>query len=159
CQAPCTRKQGARMRESRALTLLAAAGAIPLSALTLAACGGGSATTSATPPTTAADPAAASAPAAAGAVSALPQSFTTVISRATPEVVQIENARGLGSGVSFDRNGDIVTNAHVVAGGGPLEVTDSRGHTYPATLVGSFAPDDLAVVHADGASLPPATFA
>jgi trypsin-like peptidase len=76
------------------------------------------------------------------------------ISRVTQEVVQISNPRGLGSGVVFDGNGDIVTNAHVVAGGGPLAVTGSRGRTYHATLVGSFAAADLAVVHAAGASLP-----
>ena len=59
----------------------------------------------------------------------------------------------------FDNRGDVVTNAHVVAGGGPFKVTDSRGHTYTATLVGAFAPDDLAVVRTQGASLRPATFA
>jgi S1-C subfamily serine protease len=53
----------------------------------------------------------------------------------------------------------VVTNAHVVAGGGPFKVTDSRGHSYPATLVGSFAPDDLAVIRTQGASLHAATLA
>jgi S1-C subfamily serine protease len=74
-------------------------------------------------------------------------------------VVQISNPQGLGSGVVFDDRGDVVTNAHVVAGGGPLVVSDSRGHAYPATLVGSFVPDDVAVVRAQGASLRGATFA
>ena len=97
--------------------------------------------------------------AAPGAMSDLPQSFTTVISRVTPQVVQVSNPRGLGSGVVFDGNGDIVTNARVVAGGGPLEVTDARGRSYHATLVGAIAPDDLAVVRAGGASLSAATFA
>jgi S1-C subfamily serine protease len=53
----------------------------------------------------------------------------------------------------------MVTNAHVVTGGGPFQVTDSRGRTYRATLVGAFAADDLAVVHAKGASLRSASFA
>jgi putative serine protease PepD len=147
------------MRQSRPLTFLATAAAIPLSALALVACGSGGANGSAAPPKTVVSPTTASAPVSRGALSDLQQSFTTIISRVTPEVVQIANPQGLGSGVAFDRNGDIVTNAHVVAGGGPLEVTDSRGRTHHATLVGSFAPDDLAVVHAGGASLPPATFA
>ena len=76
----------------------------------------------------------------------------------SPEVVQISTPRGLGSGVVFDSHGDVVTNAHVVAGGGPLEVTDSHGQRDRANLVGDFAPDDLAVVHAQHASLPAASF-
>jgi S1-C subfamily serine protease len=74
-------------------------------------------------------------------------------------VVQISTPQGLGSGVVFDSSGDVVTNAHVVAGGGPLQVTDPRGHTYHATLVGTFALDDLAVVRAQGAHVRSATFA
>jgi S1-C subfamily serine protease len=77
----------------------------------------------------------------------------------SPEVVQISNPQGLGSGVVLDDSGDVVTNAHVVAAGGPLVVSDSRGHSYPATLLGAFVPDDLAVVHAQGASLKGARFA
>jgi hypothetical protein len=87
------------------------------------------------------------------------QSYVGLIDRVSPEVVQISNPQGLGSGVVLDSNGDVATNAHVVSTGGPLTVSDSRGHAYPATLVGSFTPDDLAVVRAHGASLPAATFA
>jgi putative serine protease PepD len=147
------------MRESRSLTCLATTGAIALSALALGGCGGGGTTTSPAPPKTVADRTTASTPADPGELSNLQQSFATVISRVTPQVVQISNPRGLGSGIVFDGSGDIVTNAHVVAGGGPLDVTDSRGRSHHATLVGSFAPDDLAVVRASGASLPAATFA
>src|SRR4051812_22995351 len=35
---------------------------------------------------------------------------------ALPSVVQIQRSNGLGSGVVMDGSGDIVTNAHVVAG-------------------------------------------
>jgi putative serine protease PepD len=93
------------------------------------------------------------------AVLDLQASFTSVVDRVSPEVVQISNPQGLGSGVVFDGRGDVVTNAHVVAAGGPLQVTDSRGHSYSASLVGSFPADDLAVVRAQGAPLPSATFA
>ena len=147
------------MRENRSLTFLATAGAIALSALALGGCGGGGTTASPAPPKTVVDHTTASAPADPGDLSGLQQSFTTVIRRVTPEVVQISNARGLGSGIVFDAGGDIVTNAHVVAGGGPLDVTDSHGRTYHAKLVGSFAPDDLAVVRASGAALAAARFA
>jgi S1-C subfamily serine protease len=95
----------------------------------------------------------------AGAVAALQQDFVNVIQRVSPEVVQISTPSGLGSGVVFDNRGDVVTNAHVVAGGGPYTVTSFHGRRYSATLVGAFAPDDLAVVHANGASLRAAAFA
>jgi S1-C subfamily serine protease len=94
-----------------------------------------------------------------GAVASLQQNFVNVIHQVSPEVVQISTPNGLGSGVVFDTSGDVVTNAHVVAGGGPFTVTNSHGHRYRATLVGTFTPDDLAVVHASGASLPAAAFA
>lgn len=102
-----------------------------------------------------AQPTVASAPASTG----LQQRFVAVIRRVAPTVVQISTPQGLGSGVVFDDRGDVVTNAHVVAGGGPVVVSDFRGHADRATLVGSFAPDDIAVVHAQGASLQSATFA
>jgi hypothetical protein len=37
---------------------------------------------------------------------------------ALPSVVQIESTGKLGSGIAFDGDGDIVTNAHVVSGPG-----------------------------------------
>jgi putative serine protease PepD len=40
-----------------------------------------------------------------------------------------------------------------------LTVTTSEGKRYPAKLVGSFPPDDLAVIKVSGAHLKPATFA
>jgi putative serine protease PepD len=118
--------------------------------LALGACGG---TTTKTVVTAA--PSASTTSAAGG----LQQSFASVIKRVSPAVVQISNPQGLGSGVVYDNKGDVVTNAHVVAGGGPLKVTDARGHTHSASIVGSFPPDDLAVVNAHSASLPSATFA
>ncbi len=90
--------------------------------------------------------------------SGLQEAFVQVIARVSPEVVQISTPRGLGSAVVFDDHGDVVTNAHVVAGGGPLQVTDAHGHSDRANLVGAFAPDDVAVVHAQHASLPAASF-
>ena len=72
--------------------------------------------------------------------------------------MQTSTSRGLGSGIVFDDKGDVVTNAHVVAAGAPMQVTDSTGRRHTATLVGVFVPDDLAVVHMTGASLHPASF-
>jgi putative serine protease PepD len=73
-------------------------------------------------------------------------------------VVQIETDKGLGSGVVLDARGNVVTNAHVVAGASRFVVTDSDGRRHAATLRGVFAADDVAVVHTD-AALTPARFA
>ncbi len=89
---------------------------------------------------------------------AFQRAITAVVHELSPSVVQIQNPEGLGSGVVFDTNGDIVTNNHVVAGGGPYTVTAGT-HPYGASLVGRFAPDDLAILHVSGAKLTPAAFA
>lgn len=124
-------------------------------AVVLSSCGGsGQKTVTVAPPGGASVPASASAASAAS----IERSFVSVVTHVAPAVVQISTPQGLGSGVVFDRNSDVVTNAHVVEGGGPFRVTDSRGRAYDATLVGAFATDDLAVVRANGASLQPATF-
>jgi S1-C subfamily serine protease len=94
----------------------------------------------------------------AAAALAFQKAITSVVHELSPSVVQIQNSQGLGSGVVFDTTGDIVTNNHVVEGGGPYTVTAGR-HSYGASLVGRFAPDDLAIVHVSGAHLSPATFA
>jgi S1-C subfamily serine protease len=82
-----------------------------------------------------------------------------VVQTVSPSVVQIEDQTGLGSGIVFDSSGDIVTNNHVVSGGKSFTVTTSSGKRYQATLVGSFPPDDLAVVRVSDAGLKPAMFA
>lgn len=75
-------------------------------------------------------------------------------------MVEITTDRGLGSGVVYDGKGDIVTNDHVVAGATRYSVTLFNGKQYPASLVGTFPPDDLAVVKVSNASgLVPASFA
>jgi S1-C subfamily serine protease len=90
---------------------------------------------------------------------ALQGAFVDVVQSVSPSVVQIEDQTGLGSGIVLDSAGYIVTNNHVVTGATSLTVTSSDGKRYPAKLVGSFPPDDLAVVKVSGANLKPATFA
>jgi putative serine protease PepD len=85
--------------------------------------------------------------------------FAQVVQAASPSVVQIRSARGLGSGIVFDRAGHIVTNAHVVAGSTSFQVTAADGSTHAAKLRGVFPQGDLAVVEVSGAKLPPARFA
>ena len=94
----------------------------------------------------------------AAAALAFQGAITAVVHELSPSVVQIQSPGGLGSGIVFDSDGDIVTNNHVLAGGGPYRVT-AGAHSYGASLVGRFAPDDLAVVHVSGAKLAPAAFA
>lgn len=76
----------------------------------------------------------------------LKQQLIGAVKEVQPEVAQIRTPTGLGSGVIFDRTGDIVTNAHVVADATNSVVTLADGSHYPGTLSGSYAPDDLAVV-------------
>jgi putative serine protease PepD len=98
-------------------------------------------------------------PAALTGALALQGAIVKVVDSVSPSVVQIEDQTGLGSGIVFDAAGHIVTNNHVVTGGKSFTVTTSSGKQYPATLVGSFPPDDLAVIKVSGAHLMPATFA
>ena len=96
--------------------------------------------------------------AGAGSALSLQQTFVDVVDRVSPSVVQISTASGLGSGVVFDGMGHVVTNAHVVSGSRTFTVTTRSGARLRATLVGTFVPDDLAVIRVVGGTLRPATF-
>jgi putative serine protease PepD len=85
--------------------------------------------------------------------------FVKVVQAVSPPVVQTEDQTGLGSGIVLDSAGDIVTINHVVSGARSFRVTTSGRKRYPAKLVNSFPPDDLAVITVSGAQLKPATFA
>ncbi|MEO3826196.1 trypsin-like peptidase domain-containing protein [Actinomadura sp. B10D3] len=94
-----------------------------------------------------------------GAAADLQQQYEKVVDAVLPSVVKIQTDQGEGSGVVFDDQGNIVTNAHVVAGARKIEVTSSGGGSpLAATPVGAFAADDLAVVKVDGGSLRPASW-
>jgi S1-C subfamily serine protease len=94
----------------------------------------------------------------AGAL-ALQGAIVNVVQSVSPSVVQIQDQRGLGSGIVVDTSGDIVTNNHVVTGASSWTVTTSTGDRFPARMVDSFPADDLAVIKISGSHLPPATFA
>jgi putative serine protease PepD len=70
---------------------------------------------------------------------------------------------GLGSGVVIDKEGHILTNAHVVGGAsdaGTISVTFGDGRSVGATVVGTSETNDLAVIKVDGGeNLTPAVFA
>jgi putative serine protease PepD len=123
----------------------------------LAACGGApkSAQT--------AEPQAKSRPVQSNAVAtgapALQTRFENVVDAVSPAVVEIRTGTGLGSGIVFDRRGDVVTNAHVVAGSRTFRVRLSDGRRRSARLVGVAPDDDLAVVRLSSGSPAPARFA
>ena len=88
----------------------------------------------------------------------LQSEYVKLVQDVGPSVVMVETSVGLGSGIIYDAKGDIVTNNHVVAGSQSFLVITSTGKQYPATLVGTFAPDDLAVIHVNASGLQPAIF-
>jgi len=123
-----------------------------LGALALVSCGGGAPAASdriATPTPS---------PVINSAAVSLEDGFIAVIDRVSPSVVAIETAGGLGSGVIVDAQGDIVTNAHVVEGFTAFRVYLPTGRSYIGSLVGTFVPDDLAVIRISAPDLRPATF-
>jgi len=86
-------------------------------------------------------------------------SYAAVVRDVLPSVVLIRTTNGLGSGVVLDDKGNIVTNAHVAADATEFQVqVVGQAEPRPAKLVGSYRPDDLAVIRADPAGLTPARF-
>jgi serine protease Do len=65
---------------------------------------------------------------------------------------QIE--RGLGSGVIVNADGTILTNYHVVEDADKITVATSDNKTYPAKVLGTDQPSDLALVKIDASNMP-----
>ena len=79
--------------------------------------------------------------------------WQAVAATVAPSVVSItvrgEQGQGQGSGVVIDEQGHVLTNNHVVSGGGTgteLDVTLANGDTYAATVAGTDPSTDLAVL-------------
>lgn len=69
-------------------------------------------------------------------------------------------SRSAGTGVIISADGDVLTNAHVVAGAQSIEVTLADGSTHPAKVIGSAASQDIALIRIEGVSkLTPAEIA
>ena len=99
------------------------------------------------------------APGGAASLAALQQAFVDLVARVRAQVVEIATDEGLGSGIVLDSRGDIVTNNHVVGTATRFQVQTVTGQTATATLVGTYPPDDLAVIRATAAiDVPAATF-
>ena len=90
---------------------------------------------------------------------------TSIYSTASPAVVEIgvtqQNAgplgrfyqEGQGSGFLIDQNGYILTNEHVVDGAASVQVKLSNGQTVNATVTGTDAIDDLAIIKVDATAV------
>lgn len=90
------------------------------------------------------------------------QAAVQVVEQLSPAVVTVVNhmrpqggmtGESLGSGVIIDNSGRIITNNHVIEGAAQngLEVIFSDGETAPATLLGTDALSDIAVLKVDHA--------
>jgi putative serine protease PepD len=96
------------------------------------------------------DAAAATRAAAPMAAEDLQNRYQKVIKEVLPSVVQIQASGDLGSGVVFDGNGHIVTNAHVVGREKTFQVTTAHNEEpLRASLVYSYPEQDLAVIRLD----------
>jgi len=129
----------------------------------LAGCGPagqGAATDAAAPPT----PAAANAPARRGNAATPTEAAANgliprIVRRVEPSMVTVQLRDGTGSGVIWSADGIVVTNDHVVASGGPIQVAFADGSKAPARVVATDPRSDLAVLRADRHGLPAAAFA
>ncbi|WP_344212066.1 S1C family serine protease [Kribbella sancticallisti] len=99
----------------------------------------------------------------AAPVSAPDGSVQNAAAKVLPSVVKIgvvtSQGAGTGSGIVISKDGLIVTNNHVVAGGGngaKIQVMLNDGRTVSATIVGTDPLTDLAVIRADADDLTPA---
>jgi len=70
----------------------------------------------------------------------------TVAETIAPSVVRIDTATGTGSGIIYDKNGSVVTNAHVVLGSDTVEIQLADGTRATGKVLGSDPAVDIAIV-------------
>ena len=124
-----------------------------------------------TPSSTTAAPTESTSPAPSSPIAA-PGDIGAILQKVEPAVVSISTSgfgaddftnvtprQGAGTGVVLTPDGDVLTNAHVIADAAAIKVKLSTGdRTYDATLLGSDPAADVALIHLQGVSnLPVAT--
>lgn len=114
--------------------------------------------------TTASNPTSSTGTIAAGVAAPAPSpgSFAAIYQQVKDGVVTITTSvsrggarsfsQAEGSGIVVDKQGDILTNAHVVDGASQVQVTFSDGHTATAQVKGVDQSADLAVVQVSGSA-------
>lgn len=124
------------------------------------------------------------APVPAAPPGAAPESFAQLVKRVSPAVVSIDTLapggdpepwiretpegtvagvatpmrRGAGSGFFISADGYIVTNDHVITGAQEITVSLADGRQFPARLVGTDPPTDIAVLKVAATDLPYVSF-
>ena len=88
--------------------------------------------------------------------------YTQIYQKVSPSIVSIEAVSAqeysTGTGVILTADGYIITNAHVVAGAGEVNVSTWDNYVFSASLVGFDAQEDLAVLKVEAQGLTPAEF-
>jgi serine protease DegQ len=129
-----------------------------VAALLLAGCSiGGSGDRASTQPTASSGATPTAPPAAANGANGIPALVDRVQPSIVAIVVRTPNGSGEGSGVVWNRDGDIVTNAHVVAGAERVEVVLASGEQLQGQVRARDERTDLAIVEVKR-KLPPARF-
>ncbi len=82
-----------------------------------------------------------------------------VVAEVAPSVVAVLTPSGEGSGVVWDVDGTILTNAHVVGGDQQVTVAFADGQRVPAVVIAVDTVVDLAVLQAERDGLPSVRFA
>lgn len=88
---------------------------------------------------------------------ALPEAFDDPVLRQflgsqVPPAREIQ--RGVGSGFILSKEGEILTNAHVVEGANTVKVTLKDGRTFTGKVIGSDRVTDVAVIKIEASDLP-----
>jgi len=96
-----------------------------------------------------------------------PVSYAEVAAKTKPTVVEITTEMvsgysyfqqfiqsGAGSGVIISQDGYIITNNHVIEGANKITVRLTTGEEYVATLIGTDAQSDIAIIKIDATGLP-----
>ena len=104
-------------------------------------------------------PTGAPAPVAAAPIPSGEEPAAAVAKALLPTVVEIRHDNGLGSGFVYDRNGYIMTAAHVVQGVDRVDVRLYDGTKLSGRVVGTDELNDVAVVKVDRTGLPAAPLA
>ncbi|WP_322754592.1 S1C family serine protease [Frankia sp. Cas3] len=139
--------------------------ALSLMALSLATASAGAAVGAAVTTIAEQPPAVSAAAATSGSAveSSAPNTVAAAAMKIEPSVVTLEvvgrQASAVGSGVVIRADGYILTNNHVIASGGTINVRMQDGTRYAATLIGQNTTADLAVIKIKATGLTPTTFA